>query len=339
MKQSADILEHEIAKMEPLNFFAEDEKDLLTKSISNVFINGYAEVEADFLSKDGRRTPYFLNGLKIRYNDMDCLIGIGIDIEKRKNAEEDFKKLNEELEQRVVERTAQLEEANKELEAFSYSVSHDLRAPLRHVSGYVELLGKHFQTELSEKGRHYLEVIVDSVRQMGTLIDELLQFSRTGRIEMYRSDANMILTVQKIVQYLQQESPKRRIDWIIGTLPSVFCDGAMLKLVWMNLLSNAVKFTRTRDSAKIEIGVQEESKELVFFVRDNGVGFDMQYAQKLFGVFQRLHSMEEFEGTGIGLANVRRIISRHGGRTWAEAEPDNGATFYFTLPKHKEEKS
>lgn len=265
--------------------------------------------------------------------------GTLIDITDRKLIQEELRLHKERLEELVQQRTAQLEAANKELEAFSYSVSHDLRAPLRHVSGYVELLGKHFQTDLSEKGRHYLEVIVDSVRQMGTLIDELLQFSRTGRIEMHRSDENMNVIVQESVQYLQQESSKRKIDWIIGTMPSVFCDSAMIKLVWMNLLSNAVKFTCTRDSAKIEIGVQEEIKELVFFVRDNGVGFDMQYAQKLFGVFQRLHSMEEFEGTGIGLANVRRIISRHGGRTWAEAETDKGATFYFTLPKHKEEKS
>ena len=267
---------------------------------------------------------------------MDCLIGIGINIAKRKNAEENFKKLNEELEQRVIERTAQLEEANKELEAFSYSVSHDLRAPLRHVSGYVELLGKHFQTELSEKGRHYLEMIVYSVRQMGTLIDELLQFSRTGRIEMRRSYADMNMSVEEVVLVLQQESPKRKIEWIIGNLPSVYCDGAMLQLVWMNLLINAVKFTSTRENTRIEIGVHEANNEFEFFVKDNGVGFDMQYAQKLFGVFQRLHSMEEFEGTGIGLANVRRIILRHKGRTWAEAELDKGATFYFTLPKHKE---
>jgi light-regulated signal transduction histidine kinase (bacteriophytochrome) len=238
----------------------------------------------------------------------------------------------------VIKRTAQLEEANKDLEAFSYSVSHDLRAPLRHTSGYVELLTRKCKSDLSENGLHYLNSITDSVRQMGELIDDLLQFSRTGRVEINQSDWDMNRIVPEVLEFLRQDSPNRTIEWIIGKLPSVLCDYSMLKLVWMNLLSNAVKFTKTREKARIEIGFHEENNEFVFFVRDNGVGFDMQYAQKLFGVFQRLHSTEEFEGTGIGLANVRRIIKRHGGRTWAEAEPEKGATFYFTLLKHKEEK-
>jgi light-regulated signal transduction histidine kinase (bacteriophytochrome) len=165
------------------------------------------------------------------------------------------------------------------------------------------------------------------------LIDDLLQFSRTGRTEMRLSNTDMNELTQEVVDSLRHDNADRTIEWLIGTLPNVLCDRAMLKLVWMNLLSNAVKFTRTRETARIEIGVQEENKEFIFFVKDNGVGFDMQYVQKLFGVFQRLHSMEEFEGTGIGLANVRRIIVRHEGRTWAESEPDKGATFYFTLPQ------
>jgi light-regulated signal transduction histidine kinase (bacteriophytochrome) len=173
---------------------------------------------------------------------------------------------------------------------------------------------------------------------MGMLIDELLQFSRTGRTEMRQSYSDMNEIMQEALGSLHLDNSSRTIEWVIGELPSVSCDKAMLKLVWVNLLSNALKFTRTREHARIEIGVDAKNTELVFFVRDNGVGFDMQYAQKLFGVFQRLHSMEEFEGTGIGLANVRRIISRHEGRTWAEAEPDKGATFYFTLPNHKKEK-
>jgi light-regulated signal transduction histidine kinase (bacteriophytochrome) len=235
-------------------------------------------------------------------------------------------------------RAAELILTNKELEAFSYSVSHDLRAPLRHVSGYVELLNKHFKSELPEKGQHYLSSIADSVRLMGTMIDDLLQFSRSSRTEMRQSDIDMNEIVKEITDSLHKDNPDRKIEWVHGKLPSIFGDEAMFRLVWMNLLNNAVKFTQTRKKARIEIGVRNENKELVFYVRDNGVGFDMQYAQKLFGVFQRLHPTEEFEGTGVGLANVNRIVLRHGGRTWAEAKPDKGAVFYFSMPKNKEER-
>jgi light-regulated signal transduction histidine kinase (bacteriophytochrome) len=167
---------------------------------------------------------------------------------------------------------------------------------------------------------------------MGMLIDDLLQFSKTGRMEMHQSYFDMNEIIKEVIESLRKDNPDRNIEWVVGKLASVNGDEAMLRLVWINLLSNAVKFTRTRKKARIEIGVQKENKELVFFVRDNGVGFDMQYAQKLFGVFQRLHPTEEFEGTGIGLANVHRIILRQGGRTWAEAEPDKGAVFYFSIP-------
>jgi PAS domain S-box-containing protein len=261
--------------------------------------------------------------------------GTNTDVETLTQAEEKLRLLNNELDQRVTERTSNLEAANKELEAFTYSVSHDLRAPLRHVSGYVELLTNRFQSTLAEKGLHYLDSISDSVHQMGLLIDNLLQFSRTGRAEMRRSDSDMNEIVKDVVESLSKDNPDRTIEWTAGKLPSVFCDTAMLRLVWVNLLSNAVKFTRTREKALIEIGATVEAKEVIFFVRDNGVGFDMQYAQKLFGVFQRMHPTEEFEGTGIGLANVQRIIMRHGGRTWAEAELDKGATFYFSFPTYE----
>jgi PAS domain S-box-containing protein len=263
--------------------------------------------------------------------------GLIADITERKLAELEILRLNTELEERVRQRTAQLEAANRELEAFSYSVSHDLRAPLRHASGFVDLLLKRFRQDLSEKAVHYLDSVADSVRQMGLLIDDLLQFSRTGRAEMRQSLTDMNRLVEEVRISLQRDASGRDIEWIGGDLPSVVCDEAMLKLVWMNLLGNAVKFTRTRERARIEIGASQEADEWVFSVRDNGVGFDMRYAQKLFGVFQRLHSIDEFEGTGIGLANVRRIVSRHGGRTWAEAEPDRGAAFMFSLPKQQKE--
>ena len=261
------------------------------------------------------------------------IYGFFQNLTERKLAEDKIKVLNETLEQKVIERTAQLEEAVKELEAFTYSVSHDLRAPLRHINGFVDLLSEKFQDTLPEKGKHYLDTIADSTRHMGTLIDDLLQFSRTGRQEMHHSKLDMNTLFQEVLKRIKQDVSNRNINWVVGHLPPVVGDYSLLQLVWMNLLSNAVKFSSRIVEARIEIGVKKEENEYVFFVRDNGAGFDMQYAHKLFGVFQRLHSAAEFEGTGIGLANVRRIISKHGGRTWAEAELDKGATFYFSLPK------
>jgi signal transduction histidine kinase len=242
--------------------------------------------------------------------------------------------LNQDLERLVQERTAQLQEANKELEAFSYSVSHDLRAPLRHVQGYVELVAKHAGDTLNEKCRRYLKIASDSVTQMGELIDELLEFSRMGRVEMRCSSVDLSKLVRETVASLESEANGRNIIWKHDPLPKVQGDPALLKQVFVNLLSNAIKYTRFRDPAQIEIGSANEANgDVVMFVRDNGVGFDMQYVNKLFGVFQRLHRADEFEGTGVGLANARRIITRHRGHIWAEAVLNCGATFYFTLPR------
>ena len=227
---------------------------------------------------------------------------------------------------------AKLEAANQELESFSYSVSHDLRAPLRHIDGYIEMLVEDTRGQLAEKQQRYLKAITDASRQMGDLIDDLLEFSRMGRTEMRETSVELDELVRGAIRNLEMAVVGRNITWQIPSLPRVVGDPAMLKQVFANLLGNAVKYTRPRDAAQIEIGrAGEEDGRVILFVRDNGVGFDMKYADKLFGVFQRLHRADEFEGTGIGLANVRRIIARHGGRTWAEAVPDQGATFYFTL--------
>ncbi len=243
------------------------------------------------------------------------------------------KELNASLEKKVDDRTLELQAANGELEAFSYSVSHDLRAPLRHIHGYADLLARHTGNALDEKGKRYLGLISASVKEMGVLIDDLLMFSRMGRVEMRKSTVDLRDTVESVINSMSQETGGRVIEWKISRLPVVQADQNMLRLVFQNLLGNAVKYTRPRERAVIEIDGKLNDGEAVICVRDNGVGFDMKYSDNLFGVFQRLHSSEEFEGSGIGLANVRRIIHRHGGRTWAEGEVDRGAAVYFSLPE------
>jgi PAS domain S-box-containing protein len=256
------------------------------------------------------------------------LLGISRDITEQRSREREILALNATL----AKRAAQLDAANRELEAFSYSVSHDLRAPLRHVQGYVELLSAAAGTELPEKARHYLSVIGESAHEMGVLIDDLLMFSRTSRTEMRMVPVELAAVVADSIRSLELQTQGRRIEWRVGPLPRVLGDASLLRQVLANLLGNAVKYTRGRDPAVIEIGAAcAPSAPPVIHVRDNGVGFDMAHAAKLFGVFQRLHRADEFEGTGIGLAIAQRIVSRHGGRVWAQAERERGATFFFTL--------
>ena len=263
--------------------------------------------------------------------------GTCTDIDDHKRAAEEVHRLNAELERRVAERTSQLEQANKELEAFSYSVSHDLRAPLRHINGFVEILRQGpVWSSLHEEGRLFLGAIAEAAQRMGTLIDDLLAFSRMGRAELRQTPVDNDELVREVVRDLTRDVIGRDIQWDIEPLPQVFADRAMIRQVWANLLSNAVKYTRHRDRAEIGISCRSTGGAYEFRVRDNGAGFDMQYVDKLFGVFQRLHQREEFDGTGIGLANVRRIVTRHGGRAWAEGKTGEGATFYFTIPRNQD---
>lgn len=257
------------------------------------------------------------------------------EILERKRAEETTRRLNEELEQRAQE----LEATNKELEAFTYSVAHDLRAPLRQIDGFARLLVEETQAGLGEEPQRHLHHICEGVRRMGQLVDDLLNLARVGRQEVRSQVTGLGSVVAEVLRDLEREKSGRAIEWKIQPLPFVECDPALMKQVFVNLLSNAVKFTRMRERTVIEIGVTKDNGIPVIFVRDNGVGFSMKYADKLFGVFQRLHRQEDFEGTGVGLATVQRIIHKHGGQVWAEAELDKGATFFFTLATTSNPKS
>jgi PAS domain S-box-containing protein len=274
-------------------------------------------------------TPVRLHGAEITH-----FVGVMQDVTDRTAAEAQIRSLNEQLEERVRQRTTELVTANQELEAFAYSVSHDLRAPLRHIRGFLDLFSKTALSGLSEEERHYIEQVFGSVRHMDRLIDDLLLFARMAQVELQPELVDLNQLVRETVTHLEPETKDRTVLWKKAGLPVVRADPSMLRQVLVNLISNAIKYTRQRDPSEIEIAALPQAEnETVVFVRDNGVGFDMKYAHKLFGVFQRLHAGDQFEGTGIGLANVRRIISRHGGRTWAEGKPNGGATFYFSLPR------
>jgi len=293
----------------------DDRIPLMTEWAKVVVTGGTFDVEFRIRSKEGHYRWFKTRAVALRdgQNRIVKWFGTNTDIEDLRRSQE------------------ALAAANKELEAFSYSVSHDLRAPLRHISGFSKILSEEFGPQLPEDAQHHLQRIQDGTRRMGQLVDDLLNLSRVGRHELRGQVTSLDEIVLQVLADLEPECEGRDVRWKLDKLPLVECDGALVKQVFQNLLSNALKFTRPRKQAVIEIGCKEEQGIPVIFVRDNGVGFNMKYAAKLFGVFQRMHRAEDFEGTGVGLATVQRIVQKHGGQVWAEAELDKGTTFYFTL--------
>jgi PAS domain S-box-containing protein len=317
---------------------ATEESDILARIARGERVDHFETVR---VRKDGKRVDISATISPVK-DSSGAIVGvakIARDITQRKTSEVEILKLNDELEEKVKLRTAQLEAANKELETFSYSVSHDLRAPLRHISGFSQSLVEEFGANLAPGARHYLDRIQAGTQNMGVLVDELLHLARVGRHALNRRTTNLKELVAEVITLLLPESEGRQVEWAVSDLSTAQCDPVLVRQIFQNLLSNALKFTRPRAQAVIEVSCREEGGQPVFMVRDNGIGFNMKYVNKLFGVFQRLHRAEDFEGTGIGLATVQRIVHKHGGQVWAEGELDKGAAFYFTLGLGKQAKS
>jgi len=302
--------------------------------LPDFFATGYCkDVSYQYVKKNGEIIDVLLSAIAERDVNGEIIrsLAVSIDVTERKKAENALRKLNEELEQRVLERTAQLEASNRELEAFSYSVSHDLRAPLRAIDGFARLLIEDYNESLSPDAQRYLRIIEENTRFMGHLIEDLLSFSRLNKQSLRAQPVKPGKIIAQVLEGLQDEIRSRGVKIEINECPPCEADPSLLRQVFTNLISNSLKFTRKESSASITIGSIEKDSKTVYFVRDNGVGFDMKYASRLFGVFQRLHRSDDFEGTGVGLAIVQRIVQRHGGDIWAESEPGRGAAFFFTL--------
>ncbi len=293
---------------------------------------GRAVFETAQMAKDGRSIPVEVSARLIEIGGRRLLFSLVRDITERRRAEDEIRSLNQDLDRRVTRRTAELETANQELEAFSYSVSHDLRAPLRAIGGYARILAEDYAPRLDAEGQRYLDLVRHSATAMERLIDDVLQFSRTSRRAIAPDPVDMAALVPAVFKELRDAVPERHIELRLGDLPPAWGDAAMLRQVIANLLSNAIKFSARRAETVIVVDGVIDDGEVMYRVTDNGVGFDMQYAGKLFGIFQRLHSAAEFEGTGVGLAIVKRIVTRHGGRVWADGRVGEGATFHFALP-------
>lgn len=296
------------------------------------------EWEAQLTRPDGGKIWVQVGETLVKQNGQTVIDGLLDDITEQKQTAAALANLNKSLERRVEERTMRLESVNKELENFAFSVSHDLRSPIRQIDGFVTLLRQHLESITSDETvLHYLDQIAHLTERSGQMIDDLLLFSRTGRAEMEFNRVNMEQLVQSLKQQMDWRDQNQKIRWKIEPLPPIMGDRNLLQQVWQNLLDNAIKYTREREQPQIEIGSISGEENVTFFVKDNGIGFDMNYVNRLFGIFQRLENAQGFEGTGIGLANTRRIVHRHQGEIWAEGSPDRGATFYFKLPREEPE--